>query len=131
VGVALARDPAVRGVFFGVIRLARRDETQAAMLILHETGPDALPRPQRIPLLIPTATAVDAVLPAESYSFGVNEPLLRAVAGAGGGKFNPAPQTPLLAGMRPPPPGVPLWPPLFAAAAVAYVLAVAVRRLEP
>ncbi len=131
VGVAMRIDPDSPGTFKGHIRIPRTSHTRKAVLILRESGPGALARPQRIPMLIPHALPVKNTLPAESFSYGMNEPLLRAIAMAGGGTFDPPPGTPFFRERSVQNRGTPLWPYLVIAAVVLYITAIALQRRDP
>lgn len=60
----------------------------------------------------------------------VNRDLLRSVAQASGGKFDPGPGSVFDPGPRTVPRATPLWPYLIAAAALLFVLDVALRRID-
>ncbi|MEJ7637678.1 MAG: VWA domain-containing protein, partial [Singulisphaera sp.] len=60
----------------------------------------------------------------------VNRDLLRSVAQASGGRFDPAPGSVFAPGPRTVPRATPLWPYLIAAAALLFVLDVALRRID-
>lgn len=128
--VSLRRDPNAAATFSGFIQLPRTDASQRAWLVLSETGPDALSRPQRIPLLVPPAGEVETSLPAEAYSYGLNEPLLRQLAGVGAGQYDPPAETRLFRAELARQAGAPLWPWLFIIAVMCYLGAIALRRLD-
>ena len=128
--IPLTADPLVPATFTGFMHLPRKDTAQSAYLLLRETGPDALSRPQRIPFLIPPSGDVLGALPQEMYSFGLNEALLRAITETSGGVFNPPEGTPLFRGRPLEHRSDPLWPALMAAGALAYVAAIALVRFD-
>ncbi|MDJ0840369.1 MAG: vWA domain-containing protein [Acidobacteriota bacterium] len=130
-GIAMRPDDLAPGSFSGRVRIPRTDATQKAVLHLKEVGPDALSRTQRIPFLIPRSGLVTANLGGEAFSYGTNEPLLRAVANMGGGLFNPAEGAPLFRRNPVISQGNPLWPPLLVVALTAYLIAFGVRRFDP
>lgn len=130
VGVPMKSDPDSPGVFAGRITVPRTGTARKAALILRETGADALTRTQRIPILIPPAAEVKSKVTLESCSFGMNEPLLRAVAETGGGMFDPADEP--FFGKKPVETrGEPLWPFPATIAAFLYLAAVALQRWDP
>jgi len=123
--------PDIPATFQGVATVPRRLEAQVATLVLQEFGPDQLSRPQRIPLLIPPASDVDTTLAAEAYSYGLNQPLLAAIAQAGGGHLLDSAQGTAFFQSQPPERrGQPLWPWLLVVATLAYLTAIALRRLD-
>jgi hypothetical protein len=101
-----------------------------ATLVLKESGPGALVRPQRIPMLVPPRRPLSGRRVAESFSFGLNEPLLRAMAAAGSGSYDAVERMsgvrPILAGGR-----IDLWPLAAALGCVAYLAAILARRVDP
>ncbi|MCP4111361.1 MAG: VWA domain-containing protein [Desulfobacteraceae bacterium] len=131
VGVPMRIDPDSPGTFRGHIRIPRTSHTRKGVLILRESGPGALARPQRIPMLIPYALPVKNTLPAESFSYGMNEPLLRALAMAGGGTFDPPLGMPFFRERSVQNKGTPLWPYLAIASVVFYITAIALQRWDP
>jgi len=106
------------------------DRPIGATLVLKESGPGALARPQRIPLLLPPRQPIAGRRVAESFSFGVNEPLLRAIAGAGRGTYDAVERMTgdrsVVAGGR-----VDLWPLAAALGCFGYLVAILARRVDP
>jgi hypothetical protein len=101
-----------------------------ATLVLKETGPGALVRPQRIPMLVPPRQPLSGRRVAESFSSGLNEPLLRALAKAGSGSYDAVErmtgdQT-IVAGGR-----IDLWPFAAALGCLGYLVAILARRVDP
>ncbi len=129
--IPLRPDTAVPGIFNGRIRVERGDLPKEAVLSLEEAGADALPRAQRIPLLIPSKGTVRATQPTETYTFGLNQPLLRDIAAAGGGHYDPSDRTPFFHPRRTVRRGRPLWPWLVIAAVSSFLFAIAFQRWDP
>jgi hypothetical protein len=106
------------------------DRAIDATLVLKESGPGALARPQRIPMLVPPRRPLSGRRVAESFSVGVNEPLLRAMATAGSGSYDTVERMsghrPIVTGGR-----VDLWPLAAALGCVAYLAAILARRVDP
>lgn len=128
--LAVVGDADAPATFNTTINLPRMAEAQEATLIITERGPDALPRPQRIPLIIPPQGMMSQSVTTEAYSFGTNTALLTTIADTTGGR-----QLPLTAGEplfrvsdtereR-----LALWPALIALAACCYWIAILLRRL--
>jgi hypothetical protein len=106
------------------------DRPIAATLILKESGPGALVRPQRIPMLVPPRQALSGRRVAESFSVGTNEALLRSLAQAGRGTYDAiermhAERT-AVAGGR-----IDLWPFAAALGCLGYLAAILARRVDP
>jgi hypothetical protein len=101
-----------------------------ATLILKESGPGALVRPQRIPMLVPPRQPLSGRRVAESFSFGLNEPLLRAMAQAGSGTYDAverlSAERTVVAGAR-----IDLWPFAAALGCLGYLAAILARRVDP
>ena len=106
------------------------DRAIDATLVLKESGPGALARPQRIPMLVPPRRPLSGRRVAESFSVGLNEPLLRAMAAAGSGSYDAVERMsghrPIVTGGR-----VDLWPLAAALGCVAYLAAILARRVDP
>ncbi len=118
-------DPTTWGRFR--LRLPDQPPVAAGTLVLRESGAGALPREQRIPIRLGNTGRRVAASGAEQWSFGLNAALLRMVASASGGMFDPP--AALLASAAPRPPlTVPLWPWLLAVAAFLYLSAIALWR---
>ena len=109
----------------------RNSRSQNATLILSESGPDALSRPQRIPILIPPSTVVETAPLKEAYSYGLSELLLREIAESSGGSYDPPNGTPFIRERTVESRSEPLWPFLVIVAAICYLGAIALRRLDP
>ncbi len=124
----------IPSLFRGEISLDERDNTaQPAYLVVTEgSGADALPRPQRIPFLIPPFTAQsDKPHLDEMYTYGENADLLRTLATVSKGIYNPEDSISLFRSQSTQPPTTPLWPFFVIAATVSYLFAIALRRLNP
>lgn len=118
------------GAFVGFLPKPGAGLAQRATLVVREAGPDALARPQRIPLYLPPIDDVQDVPTAESYSFGLNEALLRALAGSGGGVYNPDQSASIFHAPTAAEEKRALWPVLAIIAAFCYLGAIALRRFE-
>lgn len=116
--------------FAGALRLPREPSAQTGALVIEEAGPDALRRPQRIPLVIPPAGNLTENATTEAYSYGLNEPLLRRITEVTGGAYDPAQQAALLTARRADPPGTPFWPWLLVIGASSYAAAIVLQRLN-
>ena len=86
--VSVRRDEEAPATFRARLTLPPSDRPIDATLVLKESGPGALVRPQRIPMLVPPRQPLSGRRVAESFSFGLNEPLLRAMAKAGSGSYD-------------------------------------------
>ncbi|MEM7132694.1 MAG: VWA domain-containing protein [Chloroflexota bacterium] len=122
--------PDVPATFQGLVEIPRQEEAQEATLIIEESGPDELARPQRIPILIPPVGTLAGTFSAEAYSYGLNQPLLQAIAQVGGGLYAPEEGTPFFQSQPPERRSEPLWPWFLVAAVLAYLAAIAIRRLD-
>jgi hypothetical protein len=132
VGVALRVDPVIPGVFHGEIKIDRETGTQQGFLSLYESGPDALARPQRIPILIPPREQqTQKAAHSEDYTYGQNRELLKQITDMGGGMFDPPAGTPFFKAKPGASRGTPLWPGLAAAAVLCYLAATALMRWNP
>jgi len=98
--------------------------------VLKESGPGALVRPQRIAMLVPPRQPLSGRRVAESFSSGLNEPLLRAIAQAGSGSYDAVERITgdrtLVAAGR-----IDLWPFAAALGCLAYLAAILARRVDP
>jgi len=130
-GIALRADESTPGTFYGEIRVDRKSRTQRAFLSLRESGPDALPRAQRIPILIPPGSKVNPSPTAEAYSYGQNRELLKKIADVGGGMFDPPKGTPFFKEKSVSDRGQPLWPLLAVIVVFCYLVAIALKRWNP
>jgi hypothetical protein len=100
------------------------------MLVLRETGPDALQREQRIPIRLGTIADGAPAAGSEQWSYGVDTALLTALAAASGGSYDPPAF--VLGGTVPrPPAALPLWPWLLALATALYLALIALWRWLP
>ncbi|HSR51581.1 MAG TPA: VWA domain-containing protein [Acidobacteriota bacterium] len=116
------------GTFSGVIPNPPGSPARQATLVLRESGPEALERTQRIPILIPESAPATSSLSREAYSYGTNRPLLRAIAEAGGGSVLAQSDRPLLQPAIDGAPPAALWPWLALLGALLYTTAIAVTR---
>ncbi|HSR67301.1 MAG TPA: VWA domain-containing protein [Acidobacteriota bacterium] len=121
-------DPAGPGTFTGVIPNPPGRPARQATLVIRESGPEALQRPQRVPILIPASAQSTTALTREAYSYGTNRSLLRAIAQAGGGTFLGESDRPLLQSALGEAPPVSLWPYLSLLAAALYTTSIALQR---
>ena len=128
--VSVRRDEEAPATFRARLTLPPSDRAIDATLVLRESGPDALVRPQRIPMLAPPQQPLSGRRVAESFSFGLNEPLLRAMAKTGSGSYDAVERMsgdrPIVAGGR-----IDLWPLAAALGCVAYLAAILARRVDP
>jgi hypothetical protein len=88
VDLALRPDAAVPAVFRGRLELRQSDKPIEGWLVLRESGPDALSRPQRVGIVLPPRGDVAGPLSLEAMSYGLNEELLRQLAQTGGGDYD-------------------------------------------
>src|SRR5262245_61466973 len=128
--VSVRRDENAPATFRARLTLPPSERPIDATLVLKESGPGALVRPQRIPILLPPRQPLSGRRVAESFSFGLNEALLRAMAKAGSGSFDVVERMsgdrPIVAGGR-----IDLWPLAAAFGCVAYLTAILARRVDP
>ncbi|NJN15473.1 MAG: VWA domain-containing protein [Oscillochloris sp.] len=130
VELVVTDDPGAPATFRTRITVPRAEQAQEATLIIEESGPDALPRPQRIPLIIPPQGAVARPVTTEAYSFGSDLALLDAVAAAGGASRVPlGPNEPLFQLVDPQRERWELWPILLVLAAIMYWIAILIGKL--
>ncbi|MCP5047263.1 MAG: VWA domain-containing protein [bacterium] len=130
-GVPLRPDDSTPGTFHGEIRTDRKNHARKAILSLRETGPNAVPRAQRIPITIPPKGLVNPSPTAEAYTYGQNRQLLRQIAESGGGIFDPPKGTPFFKEKSAADQGKPLWPLLAVIAAFCYLTAITLKRWNP
>jgi hypothetical protein len=128
--VLVRRDDTAPAAFRARLTLPASDRAIEGTLVLKESGPGALVRPQRIRMLVPPRQTLSGRRAAESFSFGVNEPLLRAIAKAGSGSYDAierisGDRTVVAAGR------IDLWPLAAALGCVAYLAAILARRVDP
>jgi hypothetical protein len=128
--VAVRRDDEAPATFRARLALPASERPIAATLVLKESGPGALARPQRIAMLVPPPQAISGRRVAESFSSGLNEPLLRAMARAGSGSYDAvdriAGDRSVIAGGR-----IDLWPYAAALGCLGYLAAILARRVDP
>jgi hypothetical protein len=128
--VSVRRDEEAPATFRARLTLPPSDRPIEATLVLKESGSGALVRPQRIPMLVPPRQAVSGRRVAESFSFGLNEPLLRAMANAGRGSYDAVERMSgdriVVAGGR-----IDLWPFAAALGCIGYLAAILARRVDP
>ena len=130
VDVAMRQAADLVATFAGTMRLPREQAAQTGTLVIEEAGPDALRRPQRVPLVIPPAGSLTETATTEAYSYGLNEVLLRQIAETTGGVYDPGQEASLLTARRADPPGTPFWPWLLVAGAASYTVAIVLQRLN-
>lgn len=131
VPVTLTPNQTIPGVFSGEIRLSQRTDAQLSQLVLVESGPDALPRSQRVPFLIPPSVNLSAELQPEAYTYGLNATLLQTIAEIGKGVYAPSNKLSLFRSQSGQPLSTPLWPYIVIVAMISYLVAIALRRLYP
>ncbi len=131
IGVPLRADPDSPGVFRGPARPPRGQGATRAFLVLDESGPDALPISQRVPMLIPGSGPPTSRRTQEAHGSGVDESLLKAIAQCGGGVFDPPPGAPFYREKPFVRRGRPLWPIVVCAAIFFHLAAFVIRRLDP
>jgi Mg-chelatase subunit ChlD len=128
--VSARRDEEAPATFRARLTLPPSDRPIDATLVLKESGPGALVRPQRIPMLVPPRQPLSGRRVAESFSFGLNEPLLRAMAKAGSGSYDAVERMTgdrtFVAGGR-----IDLWPLAAALGCLGYLAAILARRVDP
>jgi hypothetical protein len=129
VPVDFRADPEVPGAFAATVILPRAENAQHALLSLRETGTEALARPQRIPLIVPPVGDVDGPQTSEDYTSGLNASLLRQIADASYGQFDPTMGS-LRPAISPPDMSMPLWPWLTILSVLSYLAAVVAQRLD-
>jgi len=128
VGIAMKPDEQSAGTFAGEIRVKRGEQPRSAFLSIRESGPGALPRSQRIPIAIPPKGNINRTSHSEAQTYGQNRELLKRIAEASGGVYDPAPGTPFFKEKSTAGQGKPLWPYWAAAAVLCYLAAVALKR---
>jgi len=128
--VSVRRDEEAPATFRARFTLPASGRATDATLVLKESGPGALVRPQRIPMLVPPRQPLTGRRVAESFSFGINAPLLRAMATAGSGSYDAVERMPgdrtVVAGGR-----IDLWPLAAALGCLGYLAAILARRVDP
>jgi hypothetical protein len=130
VDLSVRRNEEEAATFRARLALPSSDRPIDATLVLKESGPGALVRPQRIPMLVPPRQAGGGRRVAESFSVGTNEALLRALAQAGNGTYDAIerinPGRTIVAGAR-----IDLWPLAAAFGCLSYLAAIFARRVDP
>jgi Mg-chelatase subunit ChlD len=128
--VSVRRNEEAPATFRARLTLPPSDRPIDATLVLKESGPGALVRPQRIPMLVPPRQPLSGRRVAESFSSGLNEPLLRAIAQAGSGSYDAVERLTgnrvFVAGGR-----IDLWPLAAALGCLGYLAAILARRVDP
>lgn len=127
---SLRPDLETPGGFIGDLLLPEGDQPERVLLSLREAGKEALPRTQKLPMLLPPAQPLGMVSDQEAYTYGRNVPLLRELAAVSGGRYDPDIRSTMSAS-RGQDVETELWPWLAAAALLLQLIAVVVRRLEP
>lgn len=124
------RDPEIPATFSATFDVPRTTEAREGMLVLTESGRDALLRPQRIRIIIPPASSISATPATESFSAGLNEELLRDIAEMGGGIYEPKPGDLLLSSRSETPIETPVWQYFLVAGLVALLISIGLERLR-
>jgi Mg-chelatase subunit ChlD len=128
--VSVRRDEDAPAAFRARLTLPPSERPMDATLVLKESGPGALVRPQRIPMLVPPRRPASGRRVAESFSFGLNEPLLRAIANTGSGSYDAVERMTgdgvIVARGR-----IDLWPFAAALGCLGYLAAILARRVDP
>ena len=128
--VSVRRDEEAPAAFRARLTLPPSERAIDATLVLKESGPGALVRPQRIPMLVPPRQPLSGRRVAESFSFGLNEPLLRAIAKTSSGSYDAVERMTgdrlIVAGGR-----IDLWPFAAALGCLGYLAAILARRVDP
>lgn len=128
--VSVRRDENAPATFRARLTLPPSERPIDATLVLKESGPGAFVRPQRIPMLVPPRQPLSGRRVAESYSAGLNAPLLRAIANTGSGSYDAIERLtgdrPIVAGGR-----IDLWPFAAALGCLGYLAAILARRVDP
>jgi Mg-chelatase subunit ChlD len=130
----LQADRVAPATFGGHLPVPPGAREQQATLIIKESGPDALSRPQCIPILLPEPqpwARTGAALPAgEAHSYGLNRSLLQEIADSSGGIYDPPNGASLFQVGAIESRGEPIWPFLVVLAVACYFGAIALRRLD-
>jgi Mg-chelatase subunit ChlD len=122
--------PMAPGTFRGFIQVERKEQAQLGFLVLRETGPDSITRPQRIPILIPSIGRIGNNTSDEAFTYGTNIPLLRQIAELSSGEYAPPPGTVLLRNASIELRVRSYVPFLVTVAVAAFLVSIAVRRLD-
>ena len=128
-GLSFTQSAQEPGVFKSLIRLNDIQAPSRAKLILRESGPGAVARPQAVPIFVPPAGGPRAELTAERYSHGTHEGLLQALAETTGGVYAPDSETPVFPMTPSRVPPIELWQWLVAFAGLTHLAAVALQRM--
>ena len=131
IGIPMRPDPGTPQSFSGTAVVPRKAKAGPAVLKLRETGQDALPRPQRLPMVIPGASSVSGALAGEAFSYGRNETLLRDVAEVGGGTYDPSGGSEVFQSVDEPVRGDSFWDWLVLVAVIFYFTSFLLMRLDP
>lgn len=117
--------------YTGYLRGPRLENSaQRAVLVIKEFGPDALPRPQRILLLIPPAGIVDSAATTEAASYGLNTTTLKRIAADSGGEYNPDQNFTFFRRSIPTDMLREYWPVLVCVGAAFYLVAILMNKLR-
>ncbi|MCP4214603.1 MAG: VWA domain-containing protein [bacterium] len=130
-GISLKADEASPGTFTGRIRVPRDESSGKGILYLKETGPDALARPQQVPIMVPPPGGLHVTPSVEAFSYGQNSALLSLIAECGGGMYAPPAGTSFFRAARANSGGKSLRYPLLALAALFYLAAILLARWLP
>lgn len=105
------------------------DSAQVARLVVRERGLGAVARTQRIPLLLPPLGGSDGGGTQEAAVFGINAPLLFAIAQQSGGVYAPPADYVFFADTLEADVLDQHWPLFAVLAGICYVLAIGIRKL--
>jgi Mg-chelatase subunit ChlD len=130
-GIILKADDTAPATYRGLIRVTRTQQPRRGILFIREFGPGALPRPQRIPILIPPAGKISASTRSEAHTYGKNTELLQKISEIGGGHYDAPSGTPFFNKKPSANKGTPLWILLVSIAAFTYLAAIALKRWNP
>jgi hypothetical protein len=131
VDVSLKSDTGAPGVWSGVLKVLRGDRMRAADLILMETGMDALPKPQRIPISIPPKIEIQGRQTSEDFTEGQNRQLLREIAFTSGGIYSPTANDTFPVGQATGKEKISLWKCFAILGALLYLVSIWLSRWKP
>lgn len=134
VAINFQADDFSSGTFWGEIRVNRKDQPRRGILCIQESGPDALPRDQRIPIMIPPRSSRSLAPVSEANTYGQNRLLLEQIAQISGGIYNPSNPSDGISFFKENPvasKSQPLWPWLTVLAMACYLTAIALKRWNP
>src|SRR5207247_764026 len=121
----------IPGVFSGRTGSLLEDKAVTATLVLRETGDGALPRPQRIPILLPPRDQSAGTATRESFTYGLNDQLLQSIAVSAGTKYDSIDGIGRPGELIDPQQSRALWPLAAGLGIVCYLAAIFLRRLDP